>query len=194
MTKKIINEFITTYTGKLINLLNKIDTESISEIIRLLNRASNSKRRIYIIGNGGSAATAAHMVNDLGVGLKRRELLSLDILSLADNFPTISAIGNDTSYDDIFYLQLLSVIKKEDILIAISCSGNSPNIMKAVNYANDIGATIIGVTGFNGGQLKKNCDINFHVPTKKGEYGLVEDMHMILDHIIYSYFHIKDGS
>lgn len=194
MTKKSINNFISTYTNKLVDLLNNIDTESISEIIKTLNYASNSNNRIYIIGNGGSAATASHMVNDFGVGLKRKNLLSLDITSLADNFPTITAIGNDTSYDDIFYLQLFSVIKKEDILIAISCSGDSPNIIKAVNYAHDTGAKIIGVTGFDGGQLKKTCDISFHVPTQRGEYGLVEDMHMILDHIIYSYFHIKDGN
>ncbi|WP_338072297.1 SIS domain-containing protein [Halarcobacter anaerophilus] len=79
-------------------------------------------------------------------------------------------------------------MKKDDILISISCSGNSGNILKAVKYAKKIGSKNIGLTGFDGGELKRICDINFHVPTQKGEYGVVEDIHMILDHIIYSYY------
>jgi len=90
-------------------------------------------------------------------------------------------------------MQLKNVINKDDVVIAISCSGNSNNIIKAVEYAKELGSTIIGVTGFDGGKLKKLSDISFHVNTQKNEYGLVEDMHMILDHIIYSYYISKEN-
>jgi D-sedoheptulose 7-phosphate isomerase len=180
-----MKNFATQYTTKLIELLQNIDLNSISEITDALERTTG---RIYIIGNGGSAATASHMVNDLGVGLKRRDIKNFDVQSLSDNTPVCSAISNDIGYENVFYIQLKNRVKSDDLLIAISCSGNSKNILKAVNYAKTKGTTIVGVTGFDGGELKKISDINFHVQTPKGEYGLVEDMHMILDHIIYSYY------
>lgn len=176
------------YINNLIELLQKIDYEIVDQIIKILEEAAHKQSSIYIIGNGGSAATASHMVNDLGAGLRRRGLINLDITSLADNVPVITAIANDIGYENIFYMQLEGLLKPEDLIIAISCSGNSPNIVKAVEYAKNIGSTIIGITGFDGGDLKKLSDVNFHIEAPKGEYGLVEDMHMILDHMIYSYY------
>ncbi len=176
------------YINNLIELLQKIDYEIVDQIIQILEEAVHKQSSIYIIGNGGSSATASHMVNDLGAGLRRRGLINLDITSLADNVPVITAIANDIGYENIFYMQLEGLLKPEDLIIAISCSGNSPNIVKAVEYAKNIGSTIIGITGFDGGDLKKLCDVNFHIDAPKGEYGLVEDMHMILDHMIYSYY------
>ncbi|MCX6060971.1 MAG: SIS domain-containing protein [Campylobacterales bacterium] len=176
------------YINNLIQLLQKIDYEIVDQIIKILEEAAHKQSSIYIIGNGGSSATASHMVNDLGAGLRRRGLINLDITSLADNVPVITAIANDIGYENIFYMQLEGLLKPEDLIIAISCSGNSPNIVKAVEYAKNIGSTIIGITGFDGGDLKKLCDVNFHIDAPKGEYGLVEDMHMILDHMIYSYY------
>jgi D-sedoheptulose 7-phosphate isomerase len=180
-----VKKFAKKYINKLISTLKETDVESIVAIVEALD---NVKGRVYIIGNGGSAATASHMVNDLGVGLKRREIKSLDVESLSDNTPVCSALANDIGYDNIFYMQLKDKITKDDILIAISCSGNSKNIIKAVKYAKKQGTTIIGLTGFDGGKLMKKSDINFHVPSASNAYGLVEDMHMILDHIIYSYY------
>lgn len=188
-----IHNFITTYTDNLINLLNNIDKEVIEQIIKAIEITVQNQAKIYILGNGGSAATASHMVNDLGAGLRRREIKNFNVTSLADNTPVCSAIANDIGYENIFYMQLQGLLKKDDLIIAISCSGNSPNILKAVNYANEIGSTIIGLTGFDGGKLKLASDINFHINTPTGEYGLVEDMHMILDHIIYSYY-INEGN
>jgi len=176
------------YINNLIELLQNIDYEIVDQIIKILEEAAHKQSSIYIIGNGGSAATASHMVNDLGAGLRRRGLINLDITSLADNVPVITAIANDIGYENIFYMQLEGLLKPEDLIIAISCSGNSPNIVKAVEYAKNIGSTIIGITGFDGGDLKKLSDVNFHIEAPKGEYGLVEDMHMILDHMIYSYY------
>jgi len=185
-----MENFTKQYTQKLITLLQNIDTASVTHII---NALESCKGRIYIIGNGGSAATASHMVNDLGVGLKRRDIRSFDIQSLSDNTPVCSAISNDIGYENVFYIQIKDKITSDDLLIALSCSGNSQNILKAVTYAQTQQAKIIGITGFDGGKLKKISDINFHVPTPNNEYGLVEDMHMILDHIIYSYYiHLKN--
>ncbi|ELB3527111.1 SIS domain-containing protein, partial [Campylobacter coli] len=117
-----------------------------------------------------------------------RNIISIDIKSLADNTPLCTAIANDIGYENIFKLQLQDVLTKDDVLFAISCSGTSPNIINAVKYAKEVGAMVIGATGFDGGDLLKLSDIKFHVQTQKGEYGLVEDVHMILDHIIYSYY------
>ncbi len=183
-----IKQFVNNYTLALKQLLDKIDPNVIESILILLEETRVAGGRVYVIGNGGSAATASHMVNDLGAGLRRRNIVNFDIVSLADNTPVCSAISNDVGYDNIFYLQLKGLLKAKDLLIAISCSGDSANIVKAVEYAHTIRAKVIGCTGFSGGFLKKNCDINYHVDAPKGEYGLVEDMHMILDHIFYSYY------
>ena len=185
-----MEEFTKKYIERLILILQQTNIHAIIKTIKKLN---HTKGKVYIIGNGGSAATASHMVNDLGAGLKRRGLKNLDIESLSDNTPVCSALANDIGYKNIFYMQLKDKITKNDVLIAISCSGNSKNITKAVKYAKKEGATIIGLTGFDGGKLKKLSDINFHVPTQKNEYGLVEDMHSIFNHIIYSYY-IDKGS
>ena len=183
-----INDFILDYTTRLIQLLKTIDKKAITNIINIIEKVEKKNGTIYILGNGGSAATASHMVNDLGVGLKRRNIKKFKTISLADNTPVCSAIANDIGYDNIFYMQLKDILKKNDIILAISCSGNSDNILKAVNYAKKQNIQIVSCTGFNGGKLKEISDINFHVKTSHGEYGLVEDMHMILDHIIYSYY------
>jgi D-sedoheptulose 7-phosphate isomerase len=186
-------EFTKKYIQELTDLLAKINPDEINQIIQALEKTLETKSRIYILGNGGSSATASHMVNDLGPGLRRREIINFDVVSLGDNSPVVTAIANDIGYENIFYMQMKGHIKPDDVIIAISCSGNSPNITKAVTYAKEIGSTIIGVTGFDGGELKKLSDINFHVDAPKGEYGLVEDVHMILDHIIYSYY-IQKGA
>lgn len=185
---KSIHEFTQNYTLHLIKLLESINPDVLESIILSLEKTVVNKSRIYIMGNGGSAATASHMVNDLGAGLRRRNIKNFDVISLADNVAVTTAIANDIGYENIFYMQLEGLLKPEDLIIAISCSGNSPNIVKAVEYAQEIGSTIIGITGFDGGDLKKFSDINFHIDAPRGEYGLVEDMHMILDHIIYSYY------
>ena len=183
-----IKPFVTDYLTRLKYILDDIDAEVVSDIIDELELTLVNKSRIYIIGNGGSSATASHMVNDLGAGLRRRDIVNFDVMSLGDNSPVVSAIANDIGYENIFFMQMKGLINPNDIVIAISCSGDSPNIVKAVDYAKDLGCKIIGITGFDGGYLKAISDISFHVNAPKNEYGLVEDVHMILDHIIYSYY------
>ena len=180
--------FIKNYISNLTTLLNKIDLSVVENIINKLEEVHDSDGKVYIIGNGGSAATASHMANDLAVGLKLREIRDFNVESLSDNSSICTAIANDIGYENIFYAQIKNKIKSNDLLIAISCSGNSANILKAVKYAKEKNVTIVGLTGFDGGELKYLADIKFHVDSNKGEYGLVEDIHMILDHIIYSYY------
>lgn len=184
MNKK---EVITSYIERLRHLLSELDVDIISSIIDSME-ALHGKGKIYIIGNGGSAATASHMANDLSGGLKLRDIRSFDVESLTDNSSVCTAIANDVGYENIFYAQLKNKITSNDMLIAISCSGNSDNIVKAVEYAKQESATVVGLTGFSGGKLKTLCDISYHINSKNGEYGLVEDLHMILDHIIYTYY------
>jgi D-sedoheptulose 7-phosphate isomerase len=183
-----IKPFVKDYLTRLKQILDDIDVDVISDIVDTLEETIENKSRIYILGNGGSAATASHMVNDLGAGLRRRDVINFDVTSLGDNSSVVTAIANDIGYENIFYMQMKGHINADDVVVAISCSGESPNIIKAVDYAKDLGCKIIGVTGFNGGYLKKISNINFHVDAPEGEYGLVEDAHMILDHIIYSYY------
>jgi D-sedoheptulose 7-phosphate isomerase len=183
-----IKPFITDYLTRLKLILDSIDLDAISDIVEILEQTILDKSRIYIIGNGGSSATASHMVNDLGAGLRRRNIINFDVVSLGDNSPVITAIANDIGYENIFFMQMKGLINPKDIVIAISCSGDSPNIIKSVDYAKELGCKVIGVTGFDGGYLRSISDVSFHVNAPKDEYGLVEDTHMILDHIIYSYF------
>ena len=183
-----IKPFVKDYLTRLKQILDSVDEDVVSDIVNTLEETIEKKSRIYILGNGGSAATASHMVNDLGAGLRRRDIINFDVTSLGDNSPVVTAIANDIGYENIFYMQMKGHINANDVIVAISCSGDSPNIIKAVDYAKDLGCKIIGVTGFNGGYLKKVSNINFHVDAPKNEYGLVEDAHMILDHIIYSYY------
>lgn len=183
-----IKKFTRNYIENLKKLLDNVDENIVAEIVDQLEIVSNKKSRFYVIGNGGSSATASHMANDLAIGLKRRDIISIDVISLGDNSSITSAIANDIGYDNIFYMQLKDILKPDDVILAISCSGNSPNIVKAIEYAKEIGSKVIGVSGFDGGKLKELSDIKFHVDAPKGEYGLVEDVHMILDHIIYSYY------
>ena len=183
-----MQSFFQQYQNSIKYKISEINNAEICLLVNEIDRCNEDGSTIYIIGNGGSAATASHMQNDLGSGLKSREILDLNILSLCDNISVLTALANDNGYENIFLMQLINKIKANDVLIAISASGNSPNIVKAVEYARDIGSKIVGLTGFDGGLLKNLSDISYHIQTNDGEYGLVEDMHMMLDHMIFSYY------
>lgn len=177
--------FTKNYFDKLKSLLDDIDLNELEKIYFYLSKTSG---KIYIIGNGGSSATASHMVNDFSIGLKHRNVKNFNAISLSENSAVNFAIANDIGFENTFYIQLRDVLKPDDCIIAISCSGNSPNIIKACEYGKNIGATIISFTGFDGGKLKNLSNINVHVNSKKGEYGITEDIHMIFNHVLYSFF------
>ena len=138
------------------------------------------------MGNGGSASTASHFVNDISIG-SRSAQKPFRSIGLSDNMAVISAIANDYSYEDIFIAQLRYMLRAGDLVVGISCSGNSENILKAIGFANEQRAITVGFTGFDGGKLKTEAQFNVHVPSAGGEYGQVEDIHMIINHILASY-------
>jgi D-sedoheptulose 7-phosphate isomerase len=184
-------DFAKDYIFQLHMLMNKIDLNSLNNFYKILLNASENAT-IYIMGNGGSSTTASHMANDLAVGLKIREIKNLKVISLSDNSAISYAISNDIGFENVFYMQLKDILSPSDIIIAISCSGSSANIVKATKYAKGQGCQIVGLTGFDGGELKSLSDISLHFETKKGEYGLVEDAHSIINHLIFSYFKVRE--
>ena len=183
-------DFITNYFDYLTKLLSSLDTAIVEKIIDAFVTAAEQGDTVYFIGNGGSAATASHFANDLGFGIRAQGIRPFKAISLADNLAVMTALANDEGYDKVFVRQLESHLQKSDVVVAMSVSGNSPNILEAVKYANDLGALTIAFTGFEGGLLKSMADISLHIPTAKGEYGPVEDIFMILDHVIYSYLRL----
>ena len=194
--------FITGYTNYLITLLQQIDTKKIAECIAQLEEARQNSNTIFVIGNGGSAATASHIGNDFGLAVLKKSTnpnnKSYRALALTDNVSVISAIGNDSSYDDVFLDQLKVHYRTGDKLIVISASGNSPNLVKAAQWFKEQGGTVMGWLGFDGGKLSEIVQIPLVVKTPKGEYAPVEDIHLIINHIIVTWmqFHImkEDGT
>lgn len=181
-------EIVNQYIGDLTRVLQAIDPNEIERVIQTLDATRAARARVFVAGNGGSAATASHLCTDLSVGLKGRGLAGFDIQSLSDNASIATAVSNDVAYEEVFTAQLDGVMRPEDVLIAISASGNSPNILSAVRYAKSVGATVVGCSGFDGGELKRMSDVSFHVATSPGAYGIVEDAHLVLNHILHSYF------
>lgn len=188
-----VQDYAEGYLGYVAGLLKGIDIQSIALFIEELEKARQGQNTVFIIGNGGSAVTASHMANDLGVGSCVKEgSPPYRVLSLTDNVAKMTAIANDYGYDKLFVNQLKLHYRPGDKLIAISASGSSPNIIKAAEWVSRKGGTVIGLTGFDGGRLKDICDILIHVATPKGEYGPVEDIHMIVDHLVYMWLRYKE--
>jgi len=192
MMKKA-GEFAKDYIKGLKDVLDRIPLEPVDEIIQAIELAQNNRQQVFVIGNGGSAATASHMMNDLCKGTLGHKgdapWPRLRVIALTDNVSLMTAWANDTDYNHIFSEPLKNLAERGDLLVAISASGNSPNILAAVEAAKQIGVKVIGLTGFGGGKLANLADISFVVPSDG--YGPVEDVHMILDHIITGYLYEK---
>ena len=163
-------------------ILDMLDTEAIEKAILLIERTAETSGRVYIFGNGGSAATASHFQNDFNKGLSENLEKKFDFRCLSDNVATITAIANDIGYDEIYREQLKGRLKEGDVVFAISGSGNSANIINAVRYALDKKIPVIGLTGYDGGELAKICDVSVHVPVMSMQ--MAEDIHMIMDHLM----------
>jgi len=178
--------FADGYLNYLNEVLRRIDVASIARFIELLWDARARGATIFFIGNGGSAATASHFANDLALGT-RTAGLPFRVVSLCDNTAVMTAIGNDFGYEDLFVRQLAVLAKAGDLVVAISVSGNSPNVTKALEYAALHDLVTVGLTGFDGGQVRRLASHCVHVPTNAGEYGPAEDAHMVLDHLVGAY-------
>ncbi|HUJ71917.1 MAG TPA: SIS domain-containing protein [Verrucomicrobiae bacterium] len=190
---KRASEFAKDYIHGLKGVLDRLPLKPIDEIIEAIEQAQNDRRQVFVIGNGGSAATASHMMNDLCKGTLGHKgdapWPRLRVIALTDNVSLMTAWANDVHYDRVFSEPLKNLAQRGDLLVAISASGNSPNIIAAVEAAKHLGVRVIGLAGFGGGKLAKMADVSFVVPSD--EYGPVEDAHMILDHIITGYLYEK---
>lgn len=181
--------FIRSYISELTSALKSLDYHAIEEAIELLMEAYRNDRKVFIIGNGGSAATASHMACDLGKGTLQRiydeKEKRFKVYSLTDNVAILTAFANDVSFSEIFVQQLRNLVEPDDIVIAISGSGNSKNLIKAIKYAKKCKAKTIGLLGFKtGGTLGTMVDCPVLIQSM--HYGPCEDVQLILDHIIVS--------
>lgn len=185
-SKKFSDEYLEYLTA----LIAQLDRSSISRFADLLLESRENKTTTFFLGNGGSASTATHFVNDVSLGSRQFEK-PFRAISLCDNQAVITAIANDDGYENIFLQQLQTLATAGDTIVCISASGNSKNLIKAIEYARENNIYVVGLTAFDGGYLKENCDLNIHVPTKIGEYGPAEDLHMVICGLVGSYFRAK---
>lgn len=174
------------YIATEIEIMKKLDVEAINAAMNLIWDTFEKEGIIYIFGNGGSASTASHFQNDFNKGISEYSEKKFRFNCLSDNISTLTAIANDISYEAVYSEQLKGRLKDNDIVIAISGSGNSKNIIRAVEYAKSQNIPIIGITGYNGGVLKQMADISMHVPVE--DMQIAEDLHMMFDHMMMSVF------
>src|ERR1043165_449246 len=170
------------YRSELLKVLESIDAVQVSQAIDWLSEARSQNRRIFVCGNGGSASTASHFVCDMVKGASFGRESRFRIMALTDSLPTITAYSNDVSYDCVFAEQLKNFAQPGDVLIAISGSGNSPNVLRAMEYANSAGCRTIALTGRDGGKLAPLAQLN--IQARHPHMGRIEDAHMITMHMI----------
>jgi len=177
---------ITTYFDKLKKTIDLISKTDLNNLMNVLDQAKEHGKNIFIMGNGGSAATASHYCCDFNKGISINKDKKYKLICLNDNIPTMTAYANDISYDEIFVGQLNNLMNNGDYVIGISGSGNSKNVIKALEYANANDAVTIGITGYNGGEIKKICKYNMHIPVN--DMQITEDLHMVLGHCMMKIF------
>lgn len=166
------------------DLLRHIDAKDIGACADILRKARDSGAMIYVAGNGGSASTATHLANDLGKATKTPGMPPMRVVSMSDNVSWLTALGNDEGYDRVFAGQMENFAKPGDVLIVISTSGNSGNLVKAVELAKEVGIVSIGILGFKGGKLKDMVDAAVWLPSPVGAYGPVETAHSLVVDLI----------
>ena len=175
-------EFIQEYISTLQLTMDQLPRQLIGDVIYLLQQARRKGSQVFILGNGGSASTASHFACDLAKNTRQEGLPHFRVIGLTDNMAMFSALANDEGYENVFSEQLASLVRPGDIVIAISASGNSKNVIKAAEAAHRYEATVIGFTGFDGGRLGQLANINIHVNSDIIEH--VEDIHLMLEHLI----------
>ena len=178
---------IRAYIAHEIATLQKLDVDAINAALNLLLETMENGNTVYVFGNGGSSATASHFQNDFNKGVSEHTEKKFNFLCLNDNVATVMAVANDIGFEEIFRFQLRGHFKPGDVVMAISGSGNSKNVINAVEYAKARGNRIIGLTGFGGGKLKELADISLHAPINSMQ--VTEDIHMIFDHLMMSVFY-----
>jgi D-sedoheptulose 7-phosphate isomerase len=175
--------FVDGYFDYVTQILGRVDRNAVAAFIAQLEHVRDSGGTVFFCGNGGSAATSSHFQNDL----TRWRTEPMRVVSLTDNVAVITALANDYGYEHVFVMQLEPLLQPGDLVVVISASGNSPNVVKAIEFALERNAATTALTGFDGGKVGPLCDVHVNVPSIPGEYGPVEDLHMIVDHVVMSY-------
>jgi len=184
--------FSSQYLEEVLPVFQEYKTDRLSKALRIMEDAYQGDKQIFICGNGGSAGTSNHMVNDLSKGTSIEGKRRLRVIGLADNMSLFSAYGNDCGYETVFVEQLKNLWNPGDVLIAISASGNSPNVVKAAEFARHNGGQVVGLVGFSGGKLLELSHVSIHF--KSHNYGVVEDAQLMFSHLSsqYLYRYIKE--
>jgi D-sedoheptulose 7-phosphate isomerase len=181
--------FPETYKRELLEAIDRIDLDKVQQAIDWFRDARDQDRQIFVCGNGGSASTASHFACDMVKGASYKRDRRFRIMALTDSLPTITAYSNDVNYECVFAEQLRNFARSGDLVMAISGSGNSPNVLRAVEYANSIGCRTIGLSGRDGGKLGAMAQLSVQVAVP--HMGRIEDAHMIVCHMIG--YHFMDG-
>ncbi len=181
----MIQQFVDDYRKELIDSIQAIDPAGIQAFVEALVEAWRQDRQVFVLGNGGSAATANHFACDFGKNAVKEGKRRFRMLSLSSSVEAITALGNDLSFDEIFRQQLINLMNPGDVVLAISASGNSPDVIKAVTYAREKGGQVLSLAGFEGGQLKALSD--HCMVARMTSYERIEDIHLIILHIITCY-------
>ena len=189
MTQPDPESFARGYVATLQRVLDALPFAALARALDALEAAHAAGRRVFIAGNGGSAATASHMANDLVWGLVQQKIPAFKAVSLADAVPLMTAIANDASYDDIFAVQVANLGEPGDVLLVVTGSGNSRNVLRALEVAKARGMTTIGFLGRDGGKALAMIDVPVVVPSD--DYGPIEDVHMVFDHLAIAYFRAR---
>lgn len=181
------------YFERMAEIMRGIDLEEVAACCKSIEETIENGGAIYLLANGGSSAVASHFVNDAVCGAWVDNARPIRAYALSDNVESITALANDHGYGEIFVQQLKSLMQAGDLVIALSVSGNSENLVRALEYANAHGARTMAWTGFAGGSLKEIAKISIHMPTTRDEYGPVEDMFSVLEHVMTTYIAMKRG-
>jgi len=188
----LVVDFAVRYRSLLNGALDQIDTEKVALAIDWLRQARDDSRHIFVCGNGGSASTASHFACDIVKGASYRQEKRFRIMALTDSLPTLTAYSNDVSYDCVFVEQLRNFAERGDVVMALSGSGNSANVVHAIDYANSIGCRTIALSGRDGGNLAPLAQLSIHVP--EPHMGRIEDAHLVVCHMICYYFMERESS
>ena len=185
-----MSNLVPNYITDLQSAISNLSQDEIERAAERLHQARLQRKQVFVVGNGGSASTASHIVCDLAKNTRRPDLPPFRIYELADSTAVFTAYSNDEGYENAMANHLANFVEPDDVILAISTSGNSPNILRAVEVAQKAGATTIGLTGFSGGQLMPDVDMYIHVDSYCIEH--VEDIHLVIGHILTTILRQKD--
>ncbi len=186
-------DYVVGVRDRMLSIIAAMDIAGTANLITVLEQAAADDRTVFVLGNGGSGAVAAHWVTDLGINTIVDGRLGYRVVSLGDTPSSLTAIGNDIEFREVFATQLRAALRPSDVVIALSVSGNSPNVVRAIEYANEVGATTVGLTGMDGGKVKGLVDLSIHTASATDEYGPIEDIFSVVMHMATSYVAMKRG-